>query len=114
MAFASAIGLGARLDSAVAEAAEQLGAGAGGARFDLAIAFVSAAYGSAIEKLPLLLSPHLGDALLIGCNAGGLIGGGSEEEEEPGIALLCGRLPDSALTCRHLEQATFRDLKWLV
>ena len=102
MAFASAIGLGARLDGAIAEAAEQLGTGTGETTFDLAIAFVSAAYGSAIEKLPLLLRPHLGDALLVGCNAGGLIGGGSEEEEEPGIALLCGRLPDARLTCRHL------------
>ena len=110
MAFASAIGLDARLDGAVAEAAEQLGAGTGETRFDLAIAFVSAAYGSAIEKLPLLLRPHLGDALVVGCNAGGLIGGGSEEEEEPGIALLCGRLPDSALTCRHLEQAALPPL----
>ena len=110
MAFASAIGLGARLDAAIAEAAEQLGTGTDEVRFDLAIAFVSAAYGSAIEKLPQLLRPHLGEALLVGCNAGGLIGGGSEEEEEPGIALLCGRLPDALLTCRHLEQAALPPL----
>ncbi|HEU4516280.1 MAG TPA: FIST N-terminal domain-containing protein [Steroidobacteraceae bacterium] len=110
MAFSSAIGLGARLDAAIAEAAEQLGTASDDAQFDLAIAFVSAAYGSAIEKLPQLLRPHLGKALLVGCNAGGLIGGGSEEEEEPGIALLCGRLPDALLTCRHLEQAALPPL----
>lgn len=110
MAFASAIGLGSRLDAAIDDAAQQLGSGPGAEGFDLAIAFVSAAYGSAIERLPQLLRPHLGGALLIGCNAGGLIGGGSEEEEEPGIALLCGRLPDAALTCRHLEQATLPPL----
>src|SRR5688572_22592642 len=110
MSFASAIGLGAGLDAAIADAAEQLAAEAGAARFDLAIAFVSAAYGSAIERLPQLLRPHLGGALLVGCNAGGLIGGGSEEEDEPGVALLCGRLPDSVLTCRHLEQATLPPL----
>ena len=46
----------------------------------------------------------------VGCNAGGLIGGGSEEEDEPGIALLCGRLPEAVLTCRHLEQATLPPL----
>ncbi|HEU5468209.1 MAG TPA: FIST N-terminal domain-containing protein [Steroidobacteraceae bacterium] len=110
MAFASAIGLGNRLDAAIAEAAEQLGAEPGTAQFDLAVAFVSAAYGSAIERLPQLLRTHLGDALIVGCNAGGLIGGGSEEEDEPGIALLCGRLPDAALTCRHLEQAALPPL----
>jgi small ligand-binding sensory domain FIST len=105
MGFASAIGLGARLEAAITEAAEQLGDEAGGAGYDLAFAFVSTAYGSAIERLPQLLRPYLGGALLIGCNAGGLIGGGSEEEDEPGIALLCGRLPDAVLTCRHLEQS---------
>ncbi len=110
MAFASAIGLGNRLDAAVEDAAEQLGAEPGAAGFDLAIAFVSAAYDSAIERLPQLLRPHLGGALLVGCNAGGLIGGGSEEEDEPGIALLCGRLPEAILTCRHLEQATLPPL----
>jgi small ligand-binding sensory domain FIST len=110
MSFSSAIGLGSRLDAAIAEAAEQLGEGTGGPGFDLAVAFVSAAYGSAIERLPQLLRPHVGDALVIGCNAGGLIGGGSEEEEEPGVALLCGRLPEAAITCRHLEQSSLPPL----
>jgi small ligand-binding sensory domain FIST len=103
MRWASAIGLGARLEQAVEEAGEQLKGGM--SRPDLAIAFVSAAYGAAIERLAPMLMPLLGDCPLIGCNAGGLIGGGSEEEEEPGLALLCGRLPDAALTCLHLEQA---------
>jgi small ligand-binding sensory domain FIST len=110
MAWASAIGLGARLGDAVTEAADQLGASTGAAPFDLAIAFVSGAYGSAIEKLPQLLRPFVGNAMLLGCNAGGLIGGGSEEEDEPGIALLCGRLPDTVLGCIHLEQATLPPL----
>jgi len=101
MAWASVIGLGARLDGAIDEAVGQLG---DAPRFDIVIAFVSAAYGPAVERLPQLLRPRLGDAMLLGCNAGGLIGGGSEEEEEPGIALLCGRLPEAVLTCRYLEQ----------
>ena len=93
-----------------AEAAEQLHGESGEASHDVAIAFVSAAYGPAIERLPQMLRPHLGDCLLLGCNAGGLIGGGSEEEEEPGVALLCGRLPDAVLTGIHLEQATLPPL----
>ena len=110
MSWASAIGLDARLEAAIAEAAEELEGESGAAGFDLAIAFVSAGYGAAIEQLPQLLRPHLGNCLLLGCNAGGLIGGGSEEEEEPGIALLCGRLPDASLACLHLEQATLPPL----
>ncbi len=110
MAWASAIGLGSRLDAAIAEAAGQLAGERASLRPDLAIAFVSAAYGSAIEKLPQLLRPHIGDCLVVGCSAGGLIGGGSEEEDEPGVALLCGRLPDAALACIHLEQSTLPPL----
>lgn len=110
MSWASAIGLGLKLEDAVAEAAEQLRDEAGALKPDLAIAFVTAAYDSAIDRLPQLLRPFLGDCLLFGCNAGGLIGGGSEEEEEPGVALLCGRLPDATLTTRHLEQATLPPL----
>ncbi len=48
--------------------------------------------------------------MLLGCNAGGLIGGGSEEEDEAGIALLCGRLPDAELAAVHLEQDTLPPL----
>lgn len=110
MSWASALGLGLKLEDAVAEAAEQLHDEAGVLNPDLAIAFVTAAYDSAIDRLPQLLRPILGDCLLFGCNAGGLIGGGSEEEEEPGVALLCGRLPDATLTTRHLEQATLPPL----
>lgn len=109
MTWTSAIGLGARLEAAIAEAADQARA-PDGMPHDLALAFVSAAYGAAVERLPQLLRPVLGDCLLLGCSAGGLIGGGSEEEEEAGIALLCGRLPDVVLSAVHLEQATLPPL----
>src|SRR5262245_12323912 len=110
MAWASAIGLGARLDAAVDEALEQLASEGGDLRRDITIAFASAAYGSAIERLPQRLRAHLGDGLLVGCNAGGLIGGGSEEEDEPGIALLSGRLPDASVACTHLDPSTLPPL----
>jgi small ligand-binding sensory domain FIST len=63
-----------------------------------------------MDGLPGALDPWLGDGLLFGCNAGGLIGGGNEEEMEPGIALLAGRLDDVGLTALHLEQATLPPL----
>lgn len=109
MSWSSAIGLAAELDEAVGEAGEQLQRDSAGPP-DLVVAFVSAAYGAAVGRLPQLLRPLLGDGLLFGCNAGGLIGGGTEEEEEPGLALLCGRLPDVSLTAMHLEQATLPPL----
>lgn len=110
MAWASAMGLGSRLDEAVAAALSQLEESRALGHPDLVIAFVSAAYGAAIDQLPKLLRPALRDALIAGCNAGGLIGGGGEEEDEPGIALLAGRAPDASFAVVHLEQATLPPL----
>lgn len=110
MQWTSALGLGAQLETAAAEAVQQAAGEAGLTRPDLVIVFASAAYGADIEQLPRLLEPWLGDALVFGCNAGGLIGGGGEEEDEPGIALLAGRLGKVALTALHLEQATLPPL----
>ena len=110
MSCASAIGLGARLDAAIGDAAEQLGAEAGAAGSTSRSHSSRPPTDTAIERLPQLLRPHLGECAALGCNAGGLIGGGSEEEDEPGIALLCGRLPDATLTAGHLEQATLPPL----
>ncbi len=110
MSWASAIGLGARLENAASDAAAQLAGENGVLRPDLAIVFASSAYGQAIDNLPQILRSLLGDALLFGCNATGLIGGGIEEEQEPGIAILCGRLPEVALSTLHLEQATLPPL----
>lgn len=110
MQWTSALGLGAQLETAAAEAVQQAAGEAGLTHPDLVIVFVSAAYGADIERLPRLLEPWLGDALVFGCNAGGLIGGGGEEEDEPGIALLAGRLGKVALTALHLEQATLPPL----
>lgn len=110
MAWASAIGLGARLENAAADAAAQLAGDSGVPRPHVAIVFASSAYGQAIEQLPQILRSLLGDALLFGCNATGLIGGGIEEEQEPGIAILCGRMPEVALSTLHLEQATLPPL----
>ncbi len=110
MAWSSSIGLATRLEAAVEEAADPVARTAAVNPPDLVIAFVSAAYGDEIDRLPRLLGPLVGDGLLFGCSAGGLIGGGEEEEEECGLALLCGRLPDATLESRHLEQATLPSL----
>ncbi|MBX3703324.1 MAG: FIST C-terminal domain-containing protein [Steroidobacteraceae bacterium] len=110
MAWASAMGLSSRLEDAATTALAQLDAASGLGRPDLVIAFASAAYGAAIDRLPRLLRSSLGDALLAGCNAGGLISGGGEEEDEPGVVLLAGRAPDAAFVAVHLEQATLPPL----
>ena len=60
MRWASAIGLGRDLDSAADEAREQIGGCIADAQPDLVIAFVSARYGAAMDRLPGVLEPWLG------------------------------------------------------
>lgn len=110
MVWASALGRGSKLEDAAAAALEQLEPTPGLGRPDLMLAFVSSAFGPATDRLPQLLRPWLHDGVLAGCNAVGLIGGGEEEEDEPGVALLAGRVPDAALAIAHLEQATLPPL----
>lgn len=110
MMWASAIGLGRDLESAAAEALEQMANESGMVHPEIVIAFVSTAYDSAIDRLPQIIKRWLGESLLFGCNAGGLIGGGTEVEDEPGIALLAGRLGSATVTALHLEQATLPPL----
>ena len=61
MKWASAIGLGRDLETAAAEALEQLAGESGMTRPDLVVAFVSVAYGSAMDRLPQALDPWLGE-----------------------------------------------------
>ena len=110
MKWASAIGLGRDLETAIADALEQLADESRMTRPDLVVAFVSVAYGSAMDRLPQALAPWLGAGQLFGCNAGGLIGGGTELEDEPGIALLAGQFGGATMTALHLEQATLPPL----
>lgn len=106
MRWASAIASSSRLETAVADAGAQIQALLGSSRTDLLLVFASTAYGADLDQLPQLLGPLTGNGLLWGCQAAGLIGGGEEQEQDPGVALLAGRLGEVTLTALHLEQDT--------
>lgn len=69
---------------------------------DLVIAFVSHHYARSFEKIPVYIKEKLKPKALIGCSAGGLIGGGEEVEHERGIALAGAVLPGVNLSCFHI------------
>ena len=78
MKWVSAISERASLDEAVAECTSALIAQLGDETPDLVLAFVSPHHGTQYARAPELVREALGDALLLGCSAGGVIGGGRE------------------------------------
>ncbi len=68
-----------------------------GARPDLVLAFVSSEHRARFGLLPELVAETFPGALLIGCSAESVIGGGREIEERPGLSLTAAVLPGVTL-----------------
>lgn len=93
MRWSSAVSDEGDLRQAVVDTAAQTTNGLAGAAPDLAVVFVSAQHREHFDELPALLKPHIGNALLLGCTAGGVIGGGREVEMRPGFSLTLASMP---------------------
>ncbi|MCH8195218.1 MAG: FIST C-terminal domain-containing protein [Chloroflexi bacterium] len=77
---------------------------------DLAVAFISAHHAPEYGDVPALVSKALRPRVLIGCSAGGVIGGGREVEDRIGFSLTAARLPDVELVPFHVENEALPDL----
>ncbi len=104
MKWASAVMMDRDLAAAAAGAADALRDQLKGAAPDLALAFAAGYDPRALASLNDALQPWLGRGLLIGCNAGGVIGGGREIEEEPALAILATQADDAEFSAVRLEQ----------
>jgi len=93
------------LSTAVQLAAGQVFEGLGRQEPDLLIAFVSAEYLPEFAALGALLAREFDSAFLFGCCAGGVIGGGRELEDRPGLSLTAAVLPNVKLRGVHFETA---------
>ncbi len=69
---------------------------------DLAAVFVSEHHRSGYDALPGELVRRLGARVVIGCSAGGVIGGGREVEQKPGVSLTAAVLPGVELAGFHV------------
>ena len=106
MKWASAVAPERDLALAAAGAAEALRGDLGEEAPQLVLAFASGYDPTDLARLHDALQPWLGDSLLCGCNAGGVVGGGREIEEEPALALLAVRAADADFKVVRLEQRT--------
>ncbi len=109
MKWASSVSDRASLDQAVGECVKSLSAELGDSPPDLVLAFPSAHHSPQYDRIPALVHEALGPALLLGCSAGGVIGGGREIEQRPGLALTAARMPDVTLQPFSVEDATMPD-----
>src|SRR4029450_4454883 len=76
------------LDEVIPAALDQLGGAP-----DLVVCFFSMEHAGAAAGIALSLSERTGTSAILGCTAQGVIGGGRELEEEPGLAVWMARLP---------------------
>jgi small ligand-binding sensory domain FIST len=103
--WASATGTGNRLEEAIESASDAIREELGPARPDLVVAFVSSHFADEFDRVPAAVRNGVGAGLLLGCSAGGVIGGGSEVEARPAVSLTAAALPDVDVVPFHLEAA---------
>jgi len=89
-------------DAALVSCVVDLGDRLGSDRADLVVAFVSSGYSGRREGLAAALG-ELNPRHVLGCSAGGVIGGGREIELRPAVSLTAAVLPEVQVTPFHLE-----------
>ena len=78
---------------------------------DLAVVFASSEYASDYAELPAMVAEMLGpQALLLGCTGGGIIGGGTEIEQEPAVSVTAASLPGVNVKPIRLEGDALPDM----
>jgi small ligand-binding sensory domain FIST len=103
MKWASTVSDAPQLATAIADAGAALRLQLGSDTPDLILAFISAHHHREYERVPELIAAQFGNALLLGCSAGGVIGGGKEIEHRPGVSLTAAAMPGVDVTPFHVD-----------
>jgi small ligand-binding sensory domain FIST len=93
MRFASAIATNHALEDAIAQASDEVCARLGDATATLVVVFVSPHYGDRFERIPGWVAERFPGAVLLGCSAGGVIGGLQELEGQQALSITAAALP---------------------
>lgn len=105
MKWASAIAEGPSLESSIGALTQAVSSQIGSGPVDLAFLFASSHFQDRYEEIPDAVLNAIPCETLIGCSAGGVIGGGREIEHRPAIALTVARLPGVEVAPFHLNNA---------
>ncbi len=104
MKWSSAVSSTNRIDEAIAETASRVRRELGDVAPDLAIVFASSHHADQYAAVPELVRAALEPRTLVGCSAGGVIGGGHEIEGDPGFSLTAACLPDVTIVPFHADE----------
>src|SRR5918911_2231297 len=110
MKWATAISRKTSFEDALIECAEEVRESLGPGPITLALAFVTPHFATFYDRLYEALAESLGPETLLGCSAGGVIGGGEEIERLPAVTLTAARLPEVAVRTFHLDGGALPDL----
>ncbi|MDQ4082780.1 MAG: FIST C-terminal domain-containing protein [Actinomycetota bacterium] len=110
MKWATAISRKTSFEDALIECAEEVRESLGPGPVTLALAFVTPHFAEFYGRLHEVLQESLGPETLLGCSAGGVIGGGEEVERYPAVTLVAARLPDVTVHSFCLEGEELPDL----
>ncbi len=103
MKWATAVSRKTSFEAALLECAGAVRESLGPGPVTLALAFVTPHFAQFYGGLHETLVRSLGPGTLLGCSAGGVIGGGEEVEQTPAITLVAARLPDVTVRPFHLQ-----------
>ncbi|RMH56795.1 MAG: hypothetical protein D6679_08360 [Candidatus Hydrogenedentota bacterium] len=93
MTWASSVSDDPELTEALSAAAVSIREGLRGRPPDLVIAFASEHHRAGYTNVARLLAAEFPGTRIVGCSAGGVIGGGEEVEHRPGVSLTAAALP---------------------
>ncbi len=110
MKWATAVSRKTSFEDALLECAGGVRAELGPGPVTLAFAFVTPHFADYYGRLYEILDGALGPQTLLGCSAGGVIGGGEEVERAPAVTLVAARLPGVAVKPFHYSGAALPDL----
>lgn len=111
MKWASSISEDEDLKTATQAACAEIKKQLGKRKPDLVFVFVSAQHKSHWDKLPQWIQSALSPTCLIGCSAGGVVGGGEEIERRLSLAITAAVLPDVKISPIHFKNDALPTLK---
>jgi small ligand-binding sensory domain FIST len=100
---------GSNLSTMLAAGAEKISARMVGKDPHVLIVFITPHFAEIYPHVPGLLHHHFPESLVVGCSAGGIIGGGQEMENRPAVSMTAGYLPGVTLHPFHSDTQDLPD-----